>query len=102
MIDCWQLFTESDASPITGLEYERFPSAGPSSPTKYFVALTTPTRLYQLVGGPTFEHAFSDHEHFKELMPSSTFRRSILQFYAPSSQGLPTCCAWLLGTPLAT
>jgi len=66
------------------------------------VALTTPTRLYQLVGGPTFEHAFSDHEHFKELMPSSTFRRSILQFYAPSSQGLPTSCAWLLGTPLAT
>jgi vacuolar protein sorting-associated protein 18 len=87
-----------DASRITSLEFERFPSSGINSPAKYFVILTTPTRLYQFVGGPTFESVLSSETvNFKELMPMSQTNRSILQFYAPSAQGLPASCAWLLG-----
>jgi hypothetical protein len=41
--------------PVTGLEFERFPPT-PTDPQKFLVLATTPTRIYQFIGGPTFEN----------------------------------------------
>ena len=84
-----QVYQLDDEVPICGLEYESFPSSGKSDDSnrrkdddaiggdtgdvtdgasggsvdraKYFVMAVTaqPTRYYQFVGGPTFEHLFS-------------------------------------------
>jgi len=39
-----------DQHPITGLRAERFPAARGAEP-KFVVIATTPTRIYQFVGG---------------------------------------------------
>ena len=52
------VYNVGDNLPVTGLEYERFPPSAPPAPPapkKFFVMATTPTRIYQFVGGPTFE-----------------------------------------------
>ena len=76
------------------LRFERF--AGSDAP-KYFVMATTPTRIYQFIGGPTFDQLFSNYETnpgFHELPGELT--RSELQFFS-KYQGLPKSFAWLTG-----
>ncbi len=46
--------------PVTGLRYEKF--AGSLQEPKYFIMATTPTRVYQFIGGPTFEGVFAKYE----------------------------------------
>lgn len=63
--------------------------------------VTTKTRIYQFVGGPTFEAVFAQYETpaFNEVpgdIPSSE-----LQFFTPFSYtGLPKTFAWLTGNHL--
>jgi len=82
---------------ITGLRYDRFITSG-SDPTKYYIVATTPTRIYQFIGGPSFEECFQNYEtnpSFTELPGDIT--RSELQFFSKYSQGLPKSFAWLTG-----
>lgn len=82
---------------ITGLEYERFPPA-PPAPPKFFVMATTPTRIYQFVGGPTFPKMFQEYHlnaGFQEL--PGNLDHSVLQFYYGEHQGLARRFAWLTG-----
>ena len=43
----------------SGLHVERFPAA--RGDTKFVVMATTPTRIYQFIGGPTFEALFASY-----------------------------------------
>ena len=59
--------------------------------------LTTPTRIYQFIGGPTFESVFSNYETnpgFQELPGDLNY--SELQFFS-KYQGLPKSFVWLTG-----
>jgi hypothetical protein len=61
---------------------------------------TTPTRIYQFIGGPTFESVFASYETnpgFVELPGELNY--SELQFFS-KYQGLPKTFAWLTGTIL--
>lgn len=88
-----------EATKFTGLRFERFPPS-PTEPTKYFVMATTPTRLYEFVGGPTFEAMFAasaETHQFKEVY--GEFDRSELVFWSKHG-GLPTHFAWMTGQGL--
>jgi hypothetical protein len=45
-----QVYALGDGQPITGLRAERFPAAR-GAEAKFIVVATTPTRIYQFVGG---------------------------------------------------
>ncbi|KAL6061226.1 tethering complex subunit [Balamuthia mandrillaris] len=90
------VYNMNEDMPVTGLRYEKFPPT-PSEPIKYFVMATTPTRIYQFIGGPTFEAVFSNYEHnpgFEEL--PGELNQSQLCFFS-KYQGLPKRFAWLTG-----
>ena len=66
------VFDLNDRVPITGLEFQQFPNRS-EQPPKYFVMLTTPTRLYQFVGaGNGFQEVFANYTtvppNFTEVM----------------------------------
>jgi len=66
-----QIHTLDGAQPVTGIRFERFPPT-PDHPIKYFVMATTATRLYEFVGGPTFEAMMIPYEQnpgFMEMPP---------------------------------
>ncbi|KAK9761063.1 tethering complex subunit [Basidiobolus ranarum] len=63
-----QVFTLADAMPITGIRFEQFPV----NPRKYFVLLTTPTRLYQLIGNGNSQKNGSDGSFFESLFSKYT------------------------------
>eukprot|EP01112_Ceratiomyxa_fruticulosa_P020451 TRINITY_DN6960_c0_g1_i1.p1 TRINITY_DN6960_c0_g1~~TRINITY_DN6960_c0_g1_i1.p1 ORF type:complete len:978 (+),score=224.54 TRINITY_DN6960_c0_g1_i1:223-3156(+) len=92
-----QVYNLNERMPITGLRVERFPPS-PSEPTKYFVIATTPTRIYQFIGGPNFESLFSNYEvnpGFQELPGDIT--HSDLVFFSKHQGFLPQAFAWLTG-----
>eukprot|EP01113_Clastostelium_recurvatum_P023090 TRINITY_DN2761_c0_g1_i3.p1 TRINITY_DN2761_c0_g1~~TRINITY_DN2761_c0_g1_i3.p1 ORF type:complete len:987 (-),score=308.24 TRINITY_DN2761_c0_g1_i3:8-2968(-) len=91
-----QVYCLPEPAAITGLRVERFPPS-PSEATKFFVLATTNTRIYQFIGGPTFENLFSNYQvnpSFQEL--PGDLQRSELVFYA-KHQGLLRSFAWLTG-----
>lgn len=88
--------------PITGLRFERFPPTL-EHPIKYFVVATTATRLYQFVGGPTFEAMMLPYEQnpsFQEMPPgegdSSARTGDQLAFFYRAG-GSAQAFAWLTG-----
>ncbi|PRP82641.1 hypothetical protein PROFUN_09752 [Planoprotostelium fungivorum] len=89
-----QVYTLNENMPITGLRFEAFPTEN----SKYFVMAATPTRVYQFIGGPTFEQLFAKYETnagFLEL--PGDLDHSDLAFFSKYSQGLPQSFAWLTG-----
>jgi hypothetical protein len=87
---------------ICGLQWEKFPPSPSDKADKYLVMLTTPTRLYQYVGGPTFEQLF-DHEvyrvnpGFRDLTGAEDVPNAELHFYSKLCGGRSTSFAWLTG-----
>lgn len=109
-----QLFSLHESTmPITGLSFERFPS----DRRKYLVMLSTPTRLYHLIGSvrytnPTndtntgeralFELLFAEYEHnpeFQELPSDLDYSKMLLFNRFPELQlkGVPQMFVWLTG-----
>ena len=87
----------SQELPITGLHYERFPSDSGKDP-KYVVFATTTTRIYQFIGGPSFEAVFPSQEtnaRFIELPGDLSY--SHLCFFSKYAGGLSQSFAWLTG-----
>lgn len=79
--------------PITGLRMEKFVG----QERKFFVMATTATRIYQFIGGPSFEVLFAGYETnpgFHEL--PGEISHSELQFFS-KYMGLPKSFAWLTG-----
>ena len=89
----------NEQMPVTGLHFERFPEA-PKDPTKLLIVAATPTRIYQFIGGPTFEAVFMNYENnnitknYYELQPNP---RSELRFFSPHMGGLSKSFAWSTG-----
>ena len=104
-----QLFSLRDPiMPITGLQFERFPS----NRRKYLVMLSTPTRLYHIVGETRstdataeralFESIFVEYNHhleFQELPSDLDYSDMALFNRFPELQlkGVPQTFAWLTG-----
>eukprot|EP00026_Physarum_polycephalum_P001709 Phypoly_transcript_01711.p1 GENE.Phypoly_transcript_01711~~Phypoly_transcript_01711.p1 ORF type:complete len:601 (+),score=99.91 Phypoly_transcript_01711:237-1805(+) len=93
------LYNLNERMPITGLRVERFPPT-PAESNKFFIMATTPTRIFQFIGGPTFEQLFANYEGnpgFHEL--PGTMQRSELVFFSKFQQigyqGLPKSFVWL-------
>jgi hypothetical protein len=89
------VYNLNEAMPITGLRYERFPPS--KAEPKIFVLATTPTRIYQFIGGPTFEQMFILYERnpgFHELPGELT--HSELCFFS-KYRGVAKSFAWLTG-----
>ncbi|EFA77130.1 7-fold repeat in clathrin and VPS proteins repeat-containing protein [Heterostelium album PN500] len=87
---CLKLYFSDDGSPISGMRLER-------AQNRYFAIITTPSRIFQLIGGPTIENLFQpDNIRFDELPTSLSY--SELAFYAKSSISLPTSFAWMIGS----
>ena len=116
------LYRVADDMPVTGLGVETFPPV-PGESKKYFIMATTPTRIYQFIGGPTFEvdspvHCLQPPPFFlsslercllvqKAIFPNyetnpgfhelpGEIRHSELCFFGPSL-GLAKSFAWLTG-----
>ncbi|PSN40464.1 Vacuolar protein sorting-associated protein 18 [Blattella germanica] len=90
---------KGNSMPITGLEFHRVPGS-----EKYFVLVTTPSRLYQFIGyvsnsdeKPLLQQIFNNYltvpEGFQDIPSSLKYSR--LQFFYPNPRGLPKTCAWL-------
>eukprot|EP01104_Vermistella_antarctica_P010093 TRINITY_DN2663_c0_g1_i4.p1 TRINITY_DN2663_c0_g1~~TRINITY_DN2663_c0_g1_i4.p1 ORF type:complete len:947 (-),score=277.56 TRINITY_DN2663_c0_g1_i4:38-2878(-) len=81
---------------VCGLRFERFPVT-PAEPKKFFVTATTPTRMYQFIGGPDFEELFrayqSTHISFLELI--GDVDRSELHFWRHRNDSIAQSFAWL-------
>ncbi|CAG8481720.1 2636_t:CDS:10 [Diversispora eburnea] len=104
---CKPVYSLNENLPITGLRLEQFPT----SPRKYFIVATTPTRIYQFIGnanpgtdmdGSMFEILFSKYETnpvFLELPGDLPY--SELHFFTPFQelqyQGSAKTFAWLTG-----
>lgn len=89
----------NEAMAITGLHFERFPHTE-TDPVKFLIMATTPTRIYQFIGGPTFEAVFASYETnagFQEL--PGALNHSELRFFSQSYKGfsLSKSFAWLTG-----
>jgi hypothetical protein len=92
-----QLYDLGEQHVITGLRVERFPPSGRGE-TKFMVMATTPTRIYQFIGGPTYEALFAAYAtspSFQEV-PGNT-PRSELHFFSEFGGGLPRTFAWMTG-----
>ncbi len=93
-----QVYNVGETTPITGLRLEKFAATDPNNnANKYFIMATTPTRIYQFIGGPTFDAVFANYETnpgFLELPGDLNF--SEMQFFS-KYQGLPKSFAWLTG-----
>ncbi|KAI7903291.1 Pep3/Vps18/deep orange family-domain-containing protein [Cokeromyces recurvatus] len=91
--------------PITGLQFERFPT----DHQKYFVMLSTPSRLYHFTGfintdgdKTLFACLFSnyeDHPEFQELPSDLNYSRMLFfnRFPELQMEGVPQVFAWLIG-----
>jgi hypothetical protein len=93
-----RVFSIGESRPITSLEVEHFP-ASPSAEAQRLVVLTTPTRIYEFIGGPSFADVFSSHdEHgtFQEVPGSICY--SHLSLFAPYADALPNSFAWITST----
>ena len=97
-----QVHALAGPQPITGLRFERFPPTL-EHPIKYFVVATTATRLYQFIGGPTFEAMMLPYEQnpsFQEMPPgegdSSARTGDQLAFFYRAG-GSAQAFAWLTG-----
>lgn len=95
--DFKQLYDLGEQHVITGLRVERFPPTGRGD-VKFMVMATTPTRIYQFIGGPTYEALFAAYAtspSFQEV-PGNT-ARSELHFFSEFGGGLPRQFAWMTG-----
>eukprot|EP01102_Stenamoeba_stenopodia_P010615 TRINITY_DN321_c1_g3_i2.p1 TRINITY_DN321_c1_g3~~TRINITY_DN321_c1_g3_i2.p1 ORF type:complete len:980 (-),score=215.52 TRINITY_DN321_c1_g3_i2:2222-5161(-) len=92
------VYSMNDENPVTGLRYEKFPH----DPPRYFIMATTPSRIYQFVGGPHLELVFESYQTnpgFHEL-PSGISYSELAFFSKYGSNGLPIHFAWLTGVGL--
>jgi hypothetical protein len=92
-----QLYDLGEQHVITGLRVERFPPSARGE-TKFMVMATTPTRIYQFIGGPNYEALFAAYAtspSFQEV-PGNT-PRSELHFFSEFGGGLPRTFAWMTG-----
>lgn len=94
------IYALGEDQPVLGLRYERFPPSRVEGP-KFFVMAATGTRLYQFIGGPTFEAVFGGYERnpaFLELPGEQAGRRaeSNISFFS-KYQGVAKSFAWLTG-----
>ncbi len=95
--DVKQLYDLGEQHAITGLRVERFPPTGRGD-VKFMVMATTPTRIYQFIGGPSYEALFTSYAtspSFQEV-PGNT-ARSELHFFSEFGGGLPRQFAWMTG-----
>lgn len=97
-----QIYHFSEPDTITGIQFEYFPPVKISDAKKFFIMVTTRTRIYQFIGGPNFETVFREYENiptgsFFSEMPSDGKHRSQLAFWAKQFQGRATSFAWLTG-----
>jgi len=86
------VYSMSDRAPVTGLHYQRFPS----DVNKFVVFATTPTRIYQFIGGPSFEAVFPSNDvnpGFHELPGDLNY--SVLHMYSKFSGGISQSFGWL-------
>ncbi|KAK3612565.1 hypothetical protein CHS0354_024553 [Potamilus streckersoni] len=93
-------------APVTGIEFDRMPSESLTE-YQYFILATTPSRLYQFIGGvsktaepPMFGQMFqqnseSDQMPFLEL--PGDIGNSTLQLYFPRFRGPVKSFAWMTG-----
>ncbi|KAK9767863.1 tethering complex subunit [Basidiobolus ranarum] len=58
-----EVFSLKDAGAITGIKFEQFPV----NTKKYFILLTTPTRLYQIIGNVDLQKSSPDGSLFQSL-----------------------------------
>ena len=97
------IYYVGDVTPIFGLKFEKFATTI-NEPTKYYVMVTTTTRIYQFIGGPTFENVFNNLDNgaagFQELPGDLNYSK--LLFYGKYNQGLPKSFAWLTGPGIYT
>jgi len=88
------LHSLDDPEPVLGMSLEKVQN-------KFFLMISTMTRLYYLIGGPSFENLFDrDHVIF-DIMPNDTPipKRHCcgeLKLYSKSGISLPQAYAWLI------
>ena len=90
--------------PICGMFFEKFPS-GPKTENRYFIMVSTLSRLYQFTGDVVpaeqldFQPLFVEYENspapFVQMPTSPTGE---LKFFYPKPRGLPSSFAWLTGS----
>jgi hypothetical protein len=72
----------SEPVPVTGLRVELFPT----ETAKFFVMAASPARLYQFIGGPTFEALFTKYQSipssYRELPGEAELGYSEVHFYS--------------------
>jgi len=98
-----QVYDLNDRVPITGLEFQIFPSYSAdktAAKPKYFIMLTTHIRYYQFVGtGQTFDEVFAPYNQrpltFTELLSETS--NSELHFFAQPYHAMAKKFAWLNG-----
>jgi tetratricopeptide (TPR) repeat protein len=93
-----QVYNLNENTPVTGVKWERFPSASAAADPKFFVMATTAMRYYQFIGGPTFEACFAAYTvnpGFTELPGELSY--SELHFFAEHFTGRSKSFAWLAG-----
>ena len=92
-------------NPISGIHIELMPLLDINEANKWFVIVVTPTRFYQILGGPTFEEMFKDYandpkyQSFVELPTDLNY--SSLEKYAEyqntNKHPQANAMAWLTG-----
>ncbi len=81
------------------MEIELFPTDNNNPQNlKYFVMAVTPNRLFQFIGGPTFDIMFKKYASspsFVELPDSASY--SELHFFTQKNGATASYSAWMLG-----
>eukprot|EP01132_Coremiostelium_polycephalum_P007999 gene7999-9842_t len=87
------LYTFEDSEPILGMILERVHNR------QYFLIISTPTRLYYLIG-PSFEQLFDrDHIIFDIVADDmSSNRYGEINYYSKSVMSRPQSYAWMIGS----
>ncbi|XP_068704082.1 vacuolar protein sorting-associated protein 18 homolog isoform X2 [Montipora capricornis] len=91
--------------PVFGIMFDKFP-ATPKSDRKYFIMVSTLSRMYQFIGDATgtdsldFQPLFADYENSPApfLQMPGPLENSKLALFYPKIRGLPRSFAWLTGS----
>jgi len=84
-----------ESSQVTGLAFERFPS----EPNKLLILVSTPSRIYQFIGGPTFSQVFENYANVHPRFTSfpGDITHSVLQLHGKSPTTAADYFAWITG-----
>ena len=94
----FKIYNLRDKAPVTGLFIGQFP--GTQSSPKYFLVVTTPTKIYQFIGGPTYENIFINYETPNYQDMPGDLNYSELHFYRRYQDSLPEFFCWMIAPGL--